>query len=92
MTAAVLALLARAGIAMSWPVKWLVTQFLNYFFALVNKFIKKKVKEVKEDIAVKQAKKTDEKNSAKYEEVLKDENKTEADLDSATSNFLNGRK
>lgn len=54
---------------------------LNYFLNTVN-----------EEIKNREAKKIDEKNQQKYEEVLNSEHKTKEDIKNATIDFLNGRK
>jgi len=60
--------------------KRLIT-LLNYFLNTINDEIKNR-----------EARKIDEKNQAKYEEVLKSKNKTKEDIKNATIDFLNGSK
>jgi hypothetical protein len=55
-------------------------------------FINKFLNDLNQEIKNQEARRTDEKNQKKYEEVLQSETKTKEDIKNATTDFLNGRK
>ena len=88
-SAIIMKFLARAGVAVSGPVGWIVSIFVNKFIIFAEKAIREVLKNIKDKLKNDQLKKEDEKNEQKYNEVINSETKTEADIDSATSDFLN---
>lgn len=88
-SAIIMRLLARAGVAVTGPIGWFVSIFVNKFIIWFEKLARKLAKNLQDWVKNNQSKKEDEKNEQKYQEVINSDNKTEADIDSASSDFLN---
>lgn len=88
-SAIIMKLLARAGVAVSGPVGWFLSLFLDRFLIWVEKNIRYYAKVLSDKWKNDNLAKEDEKNEQKYNEVLNSDTKTEGDVDSATSDFLN---
>lgn len=87
----VLSYLVKAGLAASGPVNWVAAFMLNRALKPLQVELAKYLTWIEGQIAIQRQKEIDEKNRKKYEESLQD-GKTEQQLDSDTSDFLNGRK
>lgn len=88
-SAIIMKLLARAGVAISGPVGWFLSLFVDRFVIWMEKNIRYYAKVLSDSWKNKNLAKEDEKNEQKYNEVLNSDTKTEADIDHATSDFLN---
>lgn len=91
MKTAILLLLKKAGVALSGPLGWLASLFIDKLISFLFEKGKELFIYLKDKITNALERRVDEKNSAKYEETLSKPGKSESDIDSATSDFLNGR-
>lgn len=81
--------LSRAGVAVSGPLGWILSLFVDRFAIWVEKKITVLAKWIKDSIAEKKQTKEDEKNEQNYIDVINKPDKTEQQIDDATSDFLN---
>jgi len=84
----ILKLIARFGVAVTGLRGFVIKWFVEKFLVVLEKYLRNEWQKHLD----RKAKAIDEKNAQKLKDVLESPNKTEADIDQATSDFLNGRK
>lgn len=87
----ILALLKKAGVALSGPVGWLASLLIDRLLIWLEKKAREIYGDIRDRLKNDSERRKDEKNSEKYQQVLNDPNKSQAELDQATSDLLNGR-
>lgn len=88
-SAIIMKFLARAGVAVTGPIGWVLSLFVDRFVIWLEKNLSHYAKVIGDMWKNNQQTKKDEKNEQIYNEVINSETKTEADIDNATSDFLN---
>jgi len=81
-------LIGTFGVAVTGFKGMIIRWFLEKFLISAEKFLRDQYQKYLN----KKALETDKKNEQKYQDVLNSDQKTEQDIDNATSDFLNGRK
>lgn len=87
----IIKMLSRAGLALTGPLGWLASLIIDRLLIKLEKWARHQAKVAKEAAQNFREKKNDEKNAEEYKEVLNSPNKTESQLDSSTSDFLNSK-
>lgn len=89
MKAFLLAAIKSAGIMR--PLSWVASYFFEKVLVIFEKYLRRAFNEFIDSIKNKKLKKIDEKNEQKYTEVISKPDVTSEEIDSATSDFLNGK-
>ena len=89
----VVSLLSKAGLSLTGPVGWLVSLILDRFLIWAEKLVRQAAADLLNWFKELKRGKVDEKNQEHYQDVIREDGApTQAEIDDATSDVLNGRK